>query len=166
MPGPFTTPVALSTPFEPNRNPIWNGSAGPSGITSQNVQDAIEEVKSFAESTSRFVVSPGFDGTASSGRYLEFSSNVDSNLSGFVMPRAGLIKELSLAVVSNATTTIEIRKWNGVTETVLTSISLAAQRKNKVTGLNVVLAADDELRVRVLSGSSSRPVMFIFLVFT
>lgn len=166
MPGPFVTPVAQSVPFEPNRNPQYNGNPGPSGISSDNAQDAIEEVKGFAESIARFVISPGFDGTASSGRYLEFSSNVNSNNSGFVIPRAGAIKELSLAATSNATTVIEVRKWNGSVETVLTSISLTAQRTNYLTGLNVVLAAGDELRVRVLSGSSSRPVMFIFAVFT
>jgi hypothetical protein len=166
VPGPFTTPVAISTPFEPNRNPIWNGVAGPSGITSQDVQGAIEEVKTFAENTSRFMVSPGFDGNATVGRYLEFSSNVDSNIAGFVTPRAAVIKELSLVVAANSTMTVQLRKWDGVTETVLTSISLAAARKSSVTGLSVSLAANDEIRAYVSAGSATRPIMNIFCVFT
>jgi len=43
MPAPFTTPVAQSVPFEADRNPQVNGEAGPSQISSLNVQDAIEE---------------------------------------------------------------------------------------------------------------------------
>lgn len=166
MPGPFATPVALSVPFEPNRDPQYDGNPGPSGIFSSNVQDSIEEVKNFAESISRFVISSGFNGTASTGRYLDFSSNVGSNISGFVMPRDGFIKELSLAVALNATTTIQVIKWNGVSETVLTSISLVGARKNTVANLNIAVNSNDELRVKVSSGFSSRPIMFIFCVFS
>lgn len=139
---------AITTPFDNSTN----------GFTSTNVQAAIEEAKSAATSKARYVVSAGFDGTASTGRWLEFSSNVDSNISGFVVPRAAKIREVSIAVTANSTITVQIRKKDN---TVLTSISLAAARTGAVSGLSVSLALLDELMIYTSSGSAARPVVWI-----
>lgn len=132
------------------------------GFVSQNVQAAIEEARSTAEGKARWMASPGFDGTASTGRYLEFSSNVDSNQAGLVIPRATSLKELSLGLNTSGTVTFTIYKWNGTIETALTTISTSSSRKAIVTGLNKALVANDELRVRCTSGSGSRPIVFMF----
>jgi hypothetical protein len=146
------TQVAKSVPFDNATN----------GFTSDEVQSAIEEARNTAEGKARYCVNAGFDGTASTGRYLEYNSNVDSNLSGFIVPRASVLKELSLAAVSNATTTITIYTWNGTTETAITSISLSGTRKSNVTGLNISLAALAEIRVKTTSGSCARPIVYQF----
>ena len=62
------TQLAVQTPFEPNRNPQWGGSAGPSGIVSIDVQSAIEEVKAQAFANDRFLVLPNYGGNANTGR--------------------------------------------------------------------------------------------------
>lgn len=132
------------------------------GFASNNVQSAIEEAKNTAEGKARWLASPGFDGTASVGRYLEFSSNVNSNQSGLVVPRSASLKELSLALNTSGTITFTIYKWNGSAETSLTTISTSSSRKSIVTGLDILLNSNDELRVKCTSGSGSRPILYMF----
>lgn len=143
----------LSTPSKSN------------GFVATDTQAAIEESKTNAESRSRFAVNAGFDGNASSGRYLEFNSNVASNQSGFVLPRNAKLKEISLVVSTNSTTNFQIINWNGTTETLITNISLSASRKSTVTNLSISLNANEELRVKCSSGSCSRPIVYLFLLF-
>jgi hypothetical protein len=119
-----------------------------------------------ADTQSRFCTSCGFDGNASTGRYLEFSSNVDSNQSGFLIPRNLLLKELSLTVQANSTITFGVYKFVSGVETLLTSISTTASRARYITDLNIALNAGEEVRVKCTSGSASRPVFFMFMVYT
>jgi hypothetical protein len=117
-----------------------------------------------ADTKSRFMASCGFDGNASTGRFLEWNSNVDSNVTGFVLPRAAIIKEISYGHQSNAavTWTVETR-----TPTTLTTVSvLASERKKTITGLNIPIAANDEIQVRCSAGACSRPIIYIFMIFT
>jgi hypothetical protein len=155
-PGPFTSPVALSVPFDNATN----------GFTSIEVQSAIEEARQNAEGRSRFMANCGFDGNSSVGRYLEYNSNVDSNISGLVLPRACHLWEISLVHTANSAVTYQVLSWNGVTETLITSISTtASQRKNYTTGLNIALAAGTELRVKDTAGSCTRPIVYKWFIF-
>ena len=72
MAGPFTTPVAFSTPFEsePDRS---------NGFQSKNVQEAIEEALAQAIANDRYLVLAQYNGNANSGRILEFYSGIDSD---------------------------------------------------------------------------------------
>ena len=72
MAGPFTTPVAFSTPFEsePERN---------NGFASKNVQEAIEEALSSAISNDRYLVLCQYNGNGNAGRLLEFYNGIDSD---------------------------------------------------------------------------------------
>lgn len=118
-----------------------------------------------ADSQSRFATTCGFDGSASTGRYLEFSSNVDSNQSGFVIPRTLLIKELSFAIQTASAVTFQVIRFTTV-ETVLTTINtIAGQRKTQVTGLNITMLAGEEIRVKCSAGTGSRTVFAIFMVY-
>jgi hypothetical protein len=61
------------------------------GFVSDDVQTAIEEIKQYIVSKGRFSVTAGFDGNASTGRWLEFITNTASGPSGsgvgFVVPK-------------------------------------------------------------------------------
>lgn len=136
------------------------------GFVATNDQAAIEEAKNTATGRARFLGCCGFDGNASSGRYLEYNSNVDSNISGFVIPRAAKLKELSLVHTANSAVTFQILSWNGTTETLLTSINTtASERKKSVTGLDIALTANIELRVKCSAGSCARPIVFQWYIF-
>lgn len=158
MPGPFTTPVARSTPFD---DFVANLTAS-YGSQVDNVQTAIEALKAYTETVARFCVASGFDGTASSGRWLEFITNNASNTTPFVLPRNAKLSEISISCAANATTTVTVFK-NGVA---WQTISLAAARKNSVTGLSLTANSLDEISIQVTSGSSSRPMVYLFFVFT
>jgi len=119
-----------------------------------------------ADSLSRFAASCGFDGNASNGRYLEFNSNVDSNQSGFVLPRSTLLKEIALATQTTTTITFTVYKFSGGVETALTTLVLpAASRVVTATGLNISYAANDEIRVKCTAGAASRPLFTLFMVY-
>lgn len=137
-----------------------SGTDRANGFVSKTCQEAIEEAKSGAEGKMRYLASCGFDGTATTGRYLEYNSNVDSNLSGFVIALASYLRELTISVVSNATTTFKVYTRNGTTETEVASISLSNARIGSVTGLSVSLPALSEIRIKCTSGSSARPIVF------
>ena len=72
MPGPFTTPVAFSTPFlsEPDRS---------NGFTSKNVQEAIEEALALAIANDRYKLLAQYNGNANAGRVLEWYNGIDSD---------------------------------------------------------------------------------------
>ena len=110
----------------------------------------------------RYAITCGFDGSAATNRWMEVITNVASNVSPFVVPEAGTIKALSLAVQANATTTITIFK-NGSS---LTTITLSTTKTNSISGLNLALAAGDTLSAQVTSGSCNQPVLNIFVQVT
>lgn len=155
MPGPWNLPVAQSIPFNNTSN----------GFTATNVQEAIEEGANNLSNNSRFLASCGFDGNAAVGRFLEFNSNVDSNQTGFVLPRDAYLKEISLGVQTNATCTWRVQRQTPTPVTTITSISLSASRKNYVTGLNLLSLAGDEISVTLISGSCSRPIVYLWWIF-
>lgn len=130
------------------------------GFVATNVQAAIEESRASSASKSRFAVSAGFDGTASTGRWLEFNSNVDSNQSGFVVARNSTLREISVALNASGTVTFQVRKKDN---TVLTSVSLSAQRTKTVTGLSIALTANLEIMIYTSSGSGARPIVWLFV---
>lgn len=139
---------------------FYDNSIRANGFVSKTTQEAIEEARSTAEGKMRYLNSCGFDGSATSGRYLEYNSNVDSNQTGFVIAIPSKLKELSIGAVSNATVTFTVYKWNGTAETSLTTISLAGTRTGRVIGLDIALVALDEIRIKCTSGSCSRPIVF------
>lgn len=145
----YSTQVASSIPYD-------NTS---SGIASTDVQAAIDEVYNLAKNASRGSIGCGFDGTASSGRYLEFFSNNPSNNSPFIVPEPGIIRAISASSAANSTCVITLFK-NGVSIATLTFTAQASQR-NKT--LNLSVTDLDKLSVQVTSGSISRPAFFIFV---
>jgi hypothetical protein len=164
MPGPFTTPVALSTPFEPNRNPQWGGNAGPSGIQSINVQDAIEEVKADALANDRFLVIPHYGGNANVGRYFEFFPQQGSDISPIYS--ASGIRVLSVVLqTTSATATCNVGLFDLNVSSVVPvyTIVMTAQKRVSYVGSPLAsLASNCLLAIRVTSGSINTPSMQIF----
>lgn len=139
------TQMAITTPFDNSTN----------GFTATEVQSAIEEAKSTAEGKARYVVNFGFDGTASTGRWLETITNVASNLSGYVVAKPAILKELSLSCSASSTITIGIYR-NAVQ---IATIVMSAQ-KTDYEDENVTLNAGDEISAKVESGSCSKPAFW------
>ncbi len=144
------SPVARSTPFDNTSNTF----------ISTNVQAAIEEAYQTAANASRGPTVCGFDGSASSGRWLEFYANNPSDASPFIVAEPAELIALSIVTAStSATGTVTIYK-NGVS---IQTISLTAQKKNAISGLAHLLSTLDEISVQVTSGSISRPTVYIFI---
>jgi hypothetical protein len=144
-----STPVARQTPFD---------NTG-TDLTATQVQAAIEEVYTLAANASRGATICGFDGTASTGRYLEFFSNNPSNGNPFIIAENSELVALTISASSNSTGTVTIFK-NGVA---LTTISLSSARKEAISGLEFGLVSLDELSVQVTSGSITRPTVSLFI---
>lgn len=142
--------VAETVPFDNATN----------GFTSEEVQAAIEEAYQAAANASRGPTVCGFDGTASSGRWLEFYANNPSDDNPFIVAEpAELIAVSIVTAATSATGTVSIFR-NGIS---IQTISLAASKKNAISGLAHSLNTLDEISVKVTSGSIKRPTVYIFI---
>lgn len=141
------TQVASSTPFDNSTN----------GFVASDTQGAIEEAKLLASNASRGTTTCGFDGTASSGRFLEFFSNNPSNNNPLILPENSQLIAIAISASANSTGTVTLFK-NGV---LATTIALSAARKNAISGLSVSFLALDEISIQVTAGSISRPTVFL-----
>lgn len=145
------TQDSWGTPFDPtDPNAV--------GFSSLTVQEAIIEAKNEAlGSASRFNLCFAWDGSAGTSRWLEQFKGAPSNNSPFVCAEPMRVKTLSIAVETNATSTVGLFK-NGV---LLTSISLSAARIATISGLNFTLNVGDSLSARPTAGTVSKPVFNI-----
>jgi len=159
MPGPFTTPVAISTPFIPDRNPSYGG--GPSGLSATNVQDAIEEAKSDAIANDRFVLLAHYGGNANVGRYLEFFPNEASDTSPILFTAITRILGVTLQTsAANATASVGIFDLNVSSVTPVYTVVLTAAKRVEYTGSPLAtFAANCLMAIRVTSGSINSPTM-------
>lgn len=158
MAGPFTSPVAVSIPFEPNRNPGQGGVA--SDISSTNVQDAIEEVKQDALANDRFLLLPNYGGNANTGRYLEFFPNQSSDGSPVYFSASARILSVTLqTVAASATCSVGIFDLNVSSVTPIYTIVMTAQKRVQYIGSPTLatLAANSLVAMRVISGSINTP---------
>lgn len=129
------------------------------GFTAVDVQAAIEEAKAMAEGKARWVVMIGFDGNGSTGRWLEFLTNISSNVSGYVLPAPSYMLELSASCESSTTVTFTVYKQ---VTSVLETLTLTSTRKASKT-VSVSLTTLDELSAKITSGSCSKPTVGIHL---
>lgn len=161
MPAPFTTPVAISTPFEPLRNPGFGGL--PQTFVSTNVQDAIEEAFSLAIANDRFLVLNSYGGNANVGRYLEFYPSQASDVAPIYLVNAAKIISVTMqTTAANATCNIGIFDLNVSSVTPLYTIVMAAQKRVSYSGtalLPLAVASPGALlALRVTSGSINTPL--------
>ncbi len=164
MPGPFTTPVAQSVPFEPNRNPGFGGVA--SDLQSTNVQDAIEEAKQDALNNDRFLVLPNYGGNANVGRYLEFFPNQGSDISPLYFVASARILAVTLqTTAANATATVGIFDLNVSSVTPVYSVVITAAKRVQYVGAPSLATLNPGclLAIRVTSGAINSPTMQLTL---
>jgi len=143
------TPVARAIPYD-------NSS---SLIAASDVNTAIDLVYNLAKNASRGSINCGFDGTASTGRWLEFFANNPSNANPYIVPEPGIIRAISASASSSSTGVVTVFK-NGVSVATLTFT--AAQSARDKT-LNISVTDLDQISVQVTSGSITRPTFFIFI---
>lgn len=146
------TQDALGTPFEPNRNPQFNGNPGPSGLSSLETQSAIEEARATAPGTkSRYVSTCGYGGQAK-GKFLEFTSGSPGDNSPFVIPEISIIKSVSCSFRSGSIPigTFVLYK-NGVAVQTFTMTT----RFFSLSGLSISLIPGDYLYVMGDNGSGT-----------
>jgi hypothetical protein len=144
------TQFAASVPFDNSTN----------GFTSNNVQSAIEETLTLSQNIARFVIMAGFDGSGSTGRWLEFNSNVASNLSPFVFPRNGYFTEYSYACNGSSTVTFGVYVNAVKVQNLVLSAAQVGSTINQYTTNTL-----DKVSVKIESGSCSKPVVSIFARF-
>lgn len=169
MPSPFTTPVAVSTPFEPQRNPDYTGQA--SVITAQNVQDAIEEVYQNAPGKqARFTLTLLNNSTLSNGQrfgYSELLPNVP-----VIVPRKCRLKEITFSN-QNATTDAQFRIYARTptasptpSGTLLYTWNLTNSLSAFLTGLDLLFQAGQEVLINFVDtgDNPSDAAMVLFFV--
>jgi len=164
MPGPFSSPVAQSVPFEPNRNPQWGGNPGPSGITSIDVQSAIEEAKADALANARFLILPNYGGNAKTGRYFEIFPNQGSDISPIFSNTQMRILSIVLQTTdATATCDVGVFDLNVSSVTPVYTIVMTNQKRVVYNGTPLAtLNAGCLLGIRVTSGSINQPSMQVF----
>lgn len=172
MAGPFTTPVAESTPFEPERNPDYNGEVGT--IESENVQDAIEEVFFNAPGKqARFTLILTENGNLQDGQRFGYNELVTNT--PVILPRKCRLKEVSYANDrSNADALFEFYRRNppetsstpGPNATLEHTWNFTNLLTGSQTGLDILFEAGDEILVRFTdTGQNPRDsVMVLFFV--
>jgi hypothetical protein len=160
MPAPFTTPVAISVPFEPNRDPAFGG--GPSGLQSTNVQDAIEEAKRDALNNDRFVAFPSYGGNSNVGRYLEVWPGQASDSSPIFFSVAARLLGVTLqTTAANATCNVGIFDLNVSSTVPIYTVVMTAQKRVEYIGAPnlALISAGALIAIRVTSGSINTPTM-------
>ena len=140
--------VASSVPFDNSSN----------GFLSTETQSAIEETKFFA-AAARYAISAGYNGNATSGRYLEWFTGVASNDAPFIVPKHSLLQEISLSTGTATTVSVGVYQ-NG---TLIETISLTSEKTASMSGISDMLDTEDEISIKIISGSISKPVIFLFL---
>lgn len=168
MPGPFTSPVAIAIPFEPNRDPQWGGNAGPSGIQSINVQDAIEEAKAGALVADIVLVLTDYNGNANAGRYLEWFQASPSDVSPlYITIKTELRGATCQTTAANATCTLGVFDLNVSSVTPLYTVVMTAEKRVSYVGTVLsplaIIQPNALLAIRVLTGSILTPQMQITL---
>ena len=159
------TQEALDTPFEPNRNPQYDGNVGPSGISSKTVQDAIEEAKADALANDRFLVIGHYGGNANVGRYLEFFPNTGSDVGPIYLISANSILSVTMQTTSaTATCTVGFFDLNVSSITPVYSISFAGVKRVSAVGSPLAtILAGALLACRITAGSINTPILQLTL---
>ena len=158
MAGPFTYPVAWSTPFEsePERS---------NGFESDNVQEAIEEALRLAVSNDVFMTLAQYNGNANVGRHLEFYVGIDSEVAPLYFSKGSNVIAIAASTTA-ANVTCKIGFFNNASLTPnvpLYEVEFTADKRVIVNGTPAspifILPIGAELEIRVTEGSIAKPHM-------
>lgn len=128
-------------------------------LTSTDTESAIKEVLQKSQTSASPGLTWGRSGNTSSGTYL-LNDTVPSNVSGRLVPvSSGAIVTAFVSCETADTFTIEIQRRVGNTFTTIGTISVVNSRKFTIDSLNIPVALNDELAVRIGTGSPKNPVV-------
>lgn len=142
------SPVAESTPFDNSIN----------GFAADDVQEAIEEIDSKVTGKPRAIITYSYNGNASN-RWLELAHSIPSDGSPYVAPEDSRIKALSVAVRASTTATATVY----INAVAVTTLTITAGTSATVSGLSYNVFVDDEVSVKVTSGSMNEPIFTVSL---
>lgn len=162
MPAPFTTPVALSVPFMPNRTSTASGNV-PSGIMSINVQDAIEETLNTALNNDRYPFIASYNGNAGNNKYLEVYQGNPTNTAPFQIPDTSIIRTISYLATANSTGTISFYNRVTGTDVLLFNLVINGSKDETWRDLDYPIAADTHISIKVSSGSFNKPALTVWV---
>jgi hypothetical protein len=154
MAGPFTTPVAFSTPFlsEPDRS---------NGFTSKNVQEAIEEALDQAIANDKFLILSQYNGNASAGRLLEFYNGIDSEDAPlYFTTQSRIVSIVCSTTKPNSSATIGFYNLTNDPNmnTPLYILDMNGQKRKIDNGTTLfTMPAGGNLAIKVFSGSIGKP---------
>jgi len=164
MAGPFTTPVAQSTPFEPNRNPDYNGNVG--ALSADNVQDAIEEAYNNAPGKiARYTITLTHNGAVGNGTFFGYSNLIPGDASPILFPFASTLTEFTFTNKKNkADYTLKFRK-NSTTATPFYTVSKVNTQFFSDANVNETFAAGDTIFVQYQDdGANARDVGIVLFL--
>lgn len=158
MPGPFTTPVARSVPFDNSTN----------GFIATECQSAIEEARVSAFNNDLYPLLCSYNGNANPGRYLEFFPGIDSLLAPIdLQTNTKLLSVVAATTAATATCTIGFFNTTVSTTTPVYTITFTAQKTVELNGTALsplaTFVTGTTLAVRVVTGSINRPYIYFFL---
>lgn len=139
---------ALETPFDNDTN----------GFVSEEVQGAIEEIANTVSTTA----SPGFTwgkgGNVAANTWL-LNDSVPSNKAGRrIFVSNATLEALFVSSENVDTYDVEVYEHNGTTYTLITTVSVVAQRGAEFTIASLPLTTGYELALKVVNGSAKNPV--------
>ncbi len=148
------TQTAIQTPFEPGRNPDFNGSLSP--FTATDVQNAIEESYYNAPgNAARSAVTFGAAGSANN-KYLEYFRSVPSNLTPHVIPKDSDLTDITCATSDSSTNDIQVI-INGLVVYTLNKVGTT-----EIGSINVPVLQEDTLSLQIVNGAGKDPVCTVF----
>lgn len=150
----YKSGVAKSTPFDNSTN----------GFVSTDVQAAIEELTLALATTATSTFSWGRSGTVSSGTWLQ-NETVPSNTAGRTIGMTSpTLERLFISNESVNTFDIEVYQHDGTTYTLLTTVSMVAQRANYFDfAPPIVCTTGKEMAVKISSGSCKNVIAVAIL---
>jgi hypothetical protein len=157
------TQISIQTPFEALRNPGFNGV--PSGVTSTDVQNAIEEIYQLAQNSSRGFVFVSYNGNAGTGRYMEMFPGITMNDAPLqVVNEFNVIATFSRTVATSATATVGFYNLTPTIPVLLYTVTFSNQKFVANTGSPssplFTLPAGGQLAIKIDSGSINKPHIY------
>jgi hypothetical protein len=100
----------------------------------------------------------GYNGNANSGRYMEMQQNISSNTTPYHPPTDTILSAMSVDISSSTTVTFQILKNDVQIDTLV----ITAANSGEKIGLNHTILTTDKIKVKVLSGSASQPILYLY----
>jgi len=143
------TQVAKSVPFDPT------GTL----MTSTDVEAGIKEAFQQAAGVSKGYIFAQYTGNAITGRYLEFFSGIDSDSAPLYSSTSlSVIEIVAATTAANATCTIGFYNLT----TLLYTLTFSAQQRVILDGgVLFTLPASGQLKIKVDSGSITKPHLYL-----